>query len=278
MLLKIVIAVIVILIGTVVFIIVGDIRRRKKAEEERKAKEAARKRKPQPKVRTRKRPSVQKQPAETPEKTQTPPKAHKQAAEPSDTTQKKHEKTQTSKADTDATRHAVQPETKLHPDVAPASSDVSEAKQTPQTSEAPSERKPKHVSETTQEPPKKADTPKTQDVELPEGNYPPFNHQRLLDMGLSDEDAKEFVSELVPQIEEQIPLIQQALDEEDFHKMERLTHSIKGSSTNIGEGGVADVLVDYNTYLKTGDNKAIAARYLEILKTYLAKLKERYNL
>jgi len=112
--------------------------------------------------------------------------------------------------------------------------------------------------------------------ELPEANYPPFTHVRLVEMGLSDDEAKEFVSELIPQLEEQIPLIEEALNVPDFHQMERLTHSIKGSATNIGSGGISDLLVDCNTYLKTGTDIDIAKAYFEHLKHYTKELKTQY--
>jgi len=112
--------------------------------------------------------------------------------------------------------------------------------------------------------------------ELPEANYPPFTHVRLVEMGLSDDEAKEFVAELIPQLEEQIPLIEEALNIPDFHQMERLTHSIKGSATNIGTGGISDLLVDCNTYLKEGTDKDIANAYFEHLKHYTQELKTQY--
>ncbi len=113
--------------------------------------------------------------------------------------------------------------------------------------------------------------------QLPEGNYPKFSHARLVDMGLSDEEAKEFVGELIPQIEVEIPLIEVAMEGGDFHKMERLTHGIKGSATNLGTGGVSDLLVDYNTYLKTGTDIDIAKAYFEHLVRYTAELKTQYS-
>ncbi len=93
---------------------------------------------------------------------------------------------------------------------------------------------------------------------LPQAHYPRFSHQRLIDMGLSDDEAKEFVRELIPQLESQIPLIEAVLNIPDFHQMESLTHSIKGSATNIGTGGISDLLVDYNTYLKSNTDSEIA--------------------
>ncbi len=117
----------------------------------------------------------------------------------------------------------------------------------------------------------------TKKIDLPEANYPKFNHSRLLDMGLSQEDAKEFVQELIPQIETQIPLIKKAIVISDFQGMEELTHSIKGSSTTVGTGGVSDLLVDFNTYLKTGTEVIIAEAYLEHLKYYCEELKKQYS-
>jgi len=112
---------------------------------------------------------------------------------------------------------------------------------------------------------------------LPEASHPKFNHSRLVDMGLSNEEAKEFVTELIPQIEEQIPLIKEAMALPDFHQMERLTHNIKGSATNLGTGGVSDLLVDYNTYLKSGSDIAIAEAYFKHLLHYTNELKEQYT-
>ena len=48
--------------------------------------------------------------------------------------------------------------------------------------------------------------------------------------------------------------------------MERLTHAIKGSSTTVGSGGVSDLLVDYNTYLKKGTEVAVLKEYQKKLK------------
>jgi uncharacterized phage infection (PIP) family protein YhgE len=111
-------------------------------------------------------------------------------------------------------------------------------------------------------------------ITLPD--YPAFSHERLLEMGLSDEDAKAFVQELIEQIETEIPLIEAAMLQHDFHQMERVTHGIKGSSTNVGTGGVTDLIVAYNTYLKTGTDMAIAAIYHARLKKELERLKTQY--
>lgn len=112
---------------------------------------------------------------------------------------------------------------------------------------------------------------------LPEANYPKFSHIRLVEMGLSDEEAKEFVGELIPQIEAEFPRIEKAIQDLDFHQMERLTHGIKGSATNLGTGGVSDLLIEYNTYLKTGTDIDIAKAYFEHLIHYSNELKAQYT-
>ncbi len=124
------------------------------------------------------------------------------------------------------------------------------------------------------EPEPKIEVKKTK--KLPEANYPQFTHVRLIEMGLSDKEAKEFVAELIPQLEVEIPLIEAAIQESDFHKIERLIHGIKGSASNLGTGGVSDLLVDYYAYLKTGTDSDIAKAYLEHLIRYTNELKAQY--
>ena len=113
-------------------------------------------------------------------------------------------------------------------------------------------------------------------IELPCCTYPKFSHVRLVDMGLSDEESKEFIHELIPQLETHITLIEKALTIQDFHQIERLTHGLKGSATNLGTGGIADLLVEINTYLKSGIDMDIVTTYLEYLKYYTQELKEQY--
>ncbi len=120
-------------------------------------------------------------------------------------------------------------------------------------------------------------TEKPKDIAISLGEYPKFDHSRLLEMGLSEEEAKEFVAELIPQIEAQIPLIKEAMAISDFHSMEQLTHSIKGSSTTVGTGGISDLLVDFNNYLRTGKEIDIAEAYLKQLNHYCEALKKQYT-
>ena len=113
--------------------------------------------------------------------------------------------------------------------------------------------------------------------ELPSCEYPPFTHVRLVEMGLSDDEAIEFVNELIPQLEEQVPLIENAINSADFHKIEKLTHGIKGSATNLGTGGVSDLLSEFNTYLKSEVDVDIVKAYHAHFIHYIEELKKQYT-
>jgi len=119
--------------------------------------------------------------------------------------------------------------------------------------------------------------PEVKKETLPECDYPDFEHTRLLEMGLSDGDAKEFVDDLINQIDDHIPKIQTAIDANDVEELEHLTHSIKGSSTNIGAGGIADLLTEFNTYIKSKSNTDVIKEYFRQLQVYFKKLKEQYS-
>ena len=117
---------------------------------------------------------------------------------------------------------------------------------------------------------------KEKSYDLPKCKYPKFSYERLIKMGLSEDEAIEFTKELIPQIKTQIPLIKEAMEKEDFHTMERLTHSIKGSSTTVGSGGISDLLVEYNTYLKTGKDLPIVQAYFKHLTRYSDDLEKQF--
>jgi HPt (histidine-containing phosphotransfer) domain-containing protein len=113
-------------------------------------------------------------------------------------------------------------------------------------------------------------------INLPKCKYPKFDYSRLIKMGLSEDEAMEFIKELIPQIKTQIPLIKAAIEISDFNNIERLTHSIKGSSTTVGSGGISDLLVEFNTYVKTEKEIPILEAYLKHLKYYCEELEKEY--
>lgn len=113
--------------------------------------------------------------------------------------------------------------------------------------------------------------------EFPKGDYSDFSNSRLLDMGLSQADADTFILELIEQVDDHIPLLEAAIEAGEYEQIERLTHSVKGSATNLGTGGVADVMIDFNTYCKSGTDKEIILAHLNNLKAYQEKLKSQFS-
>jgi len=114
-------------------------------------------------------------------------------------------------------------------------------------------------------------------AEIKNRSYKPFDYHRLLDMGLDATEADDFVIELIHQLEEATIQIKKAVASEDLRAIENITHSMKGAALNVGEGGVADILVDFNTYMKQGDDIEVALAYLDRLKESISDLKVEFS-
>jgi len=109
-------------------------------------------------------------------------------------------------------------------------------------------------------------------------HYAPFDHSRTMEeFGLSKEDADDFIVELIQQIEAEMPALETAVETKDNKRIEDISHMIKGSATNLGTGGAADVLVDFNTYMKTGGDPAVIAMHMRHLHRALGDLKEQFQ-
>jgi HPt (histidine-containing phosphotransfer) domain-containing protein len=114
--------------------------------------------------------------------------------------------------------------------------------------------------------------------EILERDYGHFSHQRLVEgMGLSPEEADEFVVELIHQLEGAINDLDAAVSEKRYEEVEHITHGLKGAALNIGEGGVAQLLVDYNTYMKHGTEQPVIEAYQTLLKRTVSDLKVEYS-
>jgi hypothetical protein len=114
-------------------------------------------------------------------------------------------------------------------------------------------------------------------IELPSCSYPPFDHARLLEMGLGNEEAKEFVGDLIPEIESHLSDIDRLINEGKYQELERVVHGIKGAANNVGTGGVSTLLTELNNYLR-GDTieEVVLLHYATHLKSYTETLKSTY--
>lgn len=108
--------------------------------------------------------------------------------------------------------------------------------------------------------------------------YEVFDNARTMEeFGLSKEEANDFIIDLIQQIEDEMPGLEEAVSASDTQKIEDVSHMIKGSATNLGTGGIADVLVDFNTYMKTGSDSSVVAGHMRNLRRALTELKEQFQ-
>ena len=119
-------------------------------------------------------------------------------------------------------------------------------------------------------------------AELPAGAvptpYPAFSNARAVEqLGLTQDEADMFIGELVAQIGEELPQLEDAAAAHDAEKLEAVTHMLKGSATNLGTGGVSDVLVAFNTYCKSGSDPQVIQRHMDDLHFYFGELKAQFG-
>jgi len=115
-------------------------------------------------------------------------------------------------------------------------------------------------------------------IKLPPRTYEPFSNTRAVELlGLSQEEADMFIGELIAQLDTELPHLEEAVQQKNHEKIETISHSLKGSATSLGTGGVSDVLIDFNTYVKTGNDNQIIEAHLDNLKHYLIDLKRVYG-
>ena len=109
-------------------------------------------------------------------------------------------------------------------------------------------------------------------------NYQVFDNARTMEeFGLSKEEADDFIVDLIQQIDDEMPGLEDAVSANDNQKIEDISHMVKGSATNLGTGGVADVLVDFNTYMKTDSDPSVIAGHMRNLRRALKELKEQFQ-
>ncbi len=148
------------------------------------------------------------------------------------------------------------------------------------------------ISPVIEELPAREEVPREKVVEVPEEviaepqpvieeepyNYAPFDNARTMEeFGLSKEEANDFIVDMIQQIESELPGLEEAVSANDSKRIEDISHMLKGSATNLGTGGVADVLVDFNTYMKTSDDPAVIAKHMHNFRRALKELKEQFQ-
>jgi len=109
-------------------------------------------------------------------------------------------------------------------------------------------------------------------------NYATFDNTRTMEeFGLSREEANDFILDLITQVEEELVNLEAAVEAHDTKKIEDISHMIKGSATNLGTGGIADVLVDFNTYMKSASEPEVIASHMRNLHRAYDELKTQFS-
>jgi len=115
------------------------------------------------------------------------------------------------------------------------------------------------------------------DVIIPTKEYPPFDNDRAVtEMGLEKSEADAFVVDLIDAIESEITHIQSGILSGDIQRIEVIVHTITGTSSTLGSGGISSALISFYAAIQHRDNQKTLQVHLENVKHYLEALKHDY--
>ena len=92
-------------------------------------------------------------------------------------------------------------------------------------------------------------------------------------MGLTQEEADEFVLELIKAIEGEVPKIEEGIMRSEYKVIEEIVHTITGTSSTLGSGGVSSALISFYAAIQHRDDLQKLYIHLQNVKYYLAELK-----
>jgi HPt (histidine-containing phosphotransfer) domain-containing protein len=114
------------------------------------------------------------------------------------------------------------------------------------------------------------------DLDIPTKQYPLYSNARAVDeMGLTQEEADAFVFDLIKAINAEIPRIEAAILGNDYNALEEIVHTITGSSSTLGSGGVSSALISFYAAVQHHDSLQKLYVHLQNVKFYLNELQEQ---
>jgi len=114
------------------------------------------------------------------------------------------------------------------------------------------------------------------DIHIPTKKYDKYDNARAIEeMGLTKEEADSFVLELIKALTSEIPRIEEAILNSDMKTLEEIVHTITGSSSTLGSGGVSTALISFYTAVQHRDAYKDLYIHLQNVKYYLAQLKQQ---
>jgi HPt (histidine-containing phosphotransfer) domain-containing protein len=121
------------------------------------------------------------------------------------------------------------------------------------------------------------ETKQQEAITIPTKEYPPFDNSRaVIELSLSQQEADMFVGELIKAVDAEVKKLDNAIADENIREIEEITHTITGSASTIGYGGITNVLIDFYTAVQHRETYPVLKTHLANLKYYLAQLKEQH--
>ncbi len=118
----------------------------------------------------------------------------------------------------------------------------------------------------------------SEDIDIPTKTYPKYNNARAVnEMGLTQAEADSFVHDLAHVIETELPRIEEAILGSDYKTVEEIVHTITGSASTLGTGGVSSAFISFYTAVQHRDKFQQLYVHLQNIKFYLAELKEDFG-
>ncbi len=119
---------------------------------------------------------------------------------------------------------------------------------------------------------------KSEDIVIPTKEHPKYDNSRAVDeMGLTQEEADSFVLDLIKAIDSEIPRIEESISASEYKNVEEIVHTITGTSSTLGSGGISSALISFYTAVQHRDSFQELYIHLQNVKYYLAELKEQYS-
>ena len=113
-------------------------------------------------------------------------------------------------------------------------------------------------------------------IEIPTKQYDIYDNSRAVDeMGLTQEEADSFVLDLVKAIQSEIPKIEASILKGDYKNVEEIVHTITGSSSTLGSGGVSSALISFYAAVQHRDRLDELYIHLQNIKYYIEELNEQ---
>lgn len=115
-------------------------------------------------------------------------------------------------------------------------------------------------------------------VQIPTKQYPLYDSMRAVtEMDLTIEEVAGFVLDLIAAIDAEIPRMEEAILKSDYATLEEITHTLTGTSSTLGSGGISSAFICFYASVQHRDSIQEQYIHLQNIKFYLNELKEEVD-